>query len=476
MCPDNASAVSLMGRAWAGALAEDRPHLLALAAIVAIAGGLRIAYLFEPAHLDEAYSFLTYASQPLRVGLTGYSLPNNHLFHTLLVHGVWRLLGDELWAIRLPALLAGIALVPAAYAAARLLYDRHAGLWAAALMATSSPLVEYSTNARGYSVATLLLLLSIVAGSRLLESPRGARWILMTLAWALAIYTVPFMAVGVGVVALWLLANRHDRRFAARLALACAGVGVACLILYLPTVGDAGWSFREPVPEGRFDVARNVLAQWGERLPAAGRYVLMLAAVAAVVLHRRTASHPFPLGLACVPVVALVGLAAPVPPFTRVWLFLLPVYLITAASGLGYLARVCGLGGQGAVRAAALPLLLALGLATTIAIKGPTYAYDAPQGDNEIARFVGSRLQPGERALVGSLTYFPIAYYFRRDGVPGLATRLARADVVDDRVLVIAHSDLEATEIVRDAGLAPARAADPIQTYRWISVYAVAVA
>ena len=57
---------------------------------------------------DEAFTFLRFASQPLLEGLTTYAEPNNHLFHTLLVHISTSLFGDQPWAIRLPALLAGV--------------------------------------------------------------------------------------------------------------------------------------------------------------------------------------------------------------------------------------------------------------------------------------------------------------------------------------------------------------------------------
>src|SRR5207245_4620972 len=58
-----------------------------------------------------------YASHPLSVALTIYGSPNNHILHSLLMHFAYRMFGSAEWALRLPALLAGIAIVPLTYVA-----------------------------------------------------------------------------------------------------------------------------------------------------------------------------------------------------------------------------------------------------------------------------------------------------------------------------------------------------------------------
>ena len=47
---------------------------------------LRARELSQPIRYDEAATWLDYASQPLGRALSDYRFPNNHLFHTLLVH------------------------------------------------------------------------------------------------------------------------------------------------------------------------------------------------------------------------------------------------------------------------------------------------------------------------------------------------------------------------------------------------------
>src|SRR3954452_24450483 len=107
---------------------EGAPHVAALCLILGCAVAMRVGDLFAPMRYDEAFSALNYVFAPLHVGLSNYSSPTNHLLATLLAPLTWRAFADHPWVLRLPALIAGLALVPAVYAAGRLLYDRHAGL------------------------------------------------------------------------------------------------------------------------------------------------------------------------------------------------------------------------------------------------------------------------------------------------------------------------------------------------------------
>jgi hypothetical protein len=65
---------------------DGRAHLAALALIVVAGAGIRLWLLHGAMGYDESYTFLNYARYPLVLGLTRYDAPNNHLFHTFLVH------------------------------------------------------------------------------------------------------------------------------------------------------------------------------------------------------------------------------------------------------------------------------------------------------------------------------------------------------------------------------------------------------
>ena len=118
--------------------------------------------------VDEAATYLFYVRKPPLYGLVSYTLPNNHVFHTLLVSVSTFVFGNHPWAIRMPAFLAGVAMIPLAFAAGRRIHGDAAGLITAAFVASSSVLIEYSTNARGYTIVAAiflgLLALQVVVG------------------------------------------------------------------------------------------------------------------------------------------------------------------------------------------------------------------------------------------------------------------------------------------------------------------------
>lgn len=208
-------------------------------AIVGIGGVLlRVLYLDQPMRYDEAYSFLYFALPSLRTAVSDYTVPNNHIFHTVLVWISTHLLGESPWAIRLPVFVAGLLSVPAAWFAARSLAGRGAGLFAAALTAVLPSLLLYSTNARAYTLVGLGTLLLIWVGNRLLDEESLSLWMAIVGIGALGLWAAPVMLYPLGAVLAWLLVERVRTdggrgapRFVPRLAAAAALIGVLTIIL-----------------------------------------------------------------------------------------------------------------------------------------------------------------------------------------------------------------------------------------------------
>src|SRR6185436_2742479 len=103
---------------------EGTAFVGAAAAILVAAVAIRVAYLDVPMRYDEATTYDNFVSKPLWVALANYATPNNHLLNTFLAKVSVGVFGNEPWAVRLPALVAGIALVPATLALGRVLYGR----------------------------------------------------------------------------------------------------------------------------------------------------------------------------------------------------------------------------------------------------------------------------------------------------------------------------------------------------------------
>ena len=148
----------------------DEVHLWSVFILMIIGAAMRIAYVAQPMHYMESLTYIAFSSRPLSVGLSYYTWPNNQLLNTLLSHLSSSLLGNEPWAIRLPALIFGILLLPAVYLVGRKLYNKHAGLLALALAVPASQLIGFSTQARGYTMQAFFFLTLILCAVSLLEA------------------------------------------------------------------------------------------------------------------------------------------------------------------------------------------------------------------------------------------------------------------------------------------------------------------
>ncbi len=116
------------------------PHTRRCAARSILALAIRLVFLGVPIRLDEADTVTRYAGAPLRRTISDYSFPNNHILHSIAVKVPMALFGSAPWSVRLPALIAGLLLVPLIYAVGRAFYGSAAGLIAATLAAASAPL------------------------------------------------------------------------------------------------------------------------------------------------------------------------------------------------------------------------------------------------------------------------------------------------------------------------------------------------
>lgn len=179
-----------------GRLTQEHGKAYAACLIGTITFGcaIRVAHLAQPIHNDEAGAFLNWSHEPFYVPFTKYGAPGNHVLHTVLVACSYRLFGDSPIAIRLPALLAGLALLPATFLLVRRILGPWPALLALSMMAASNTAIEYSANARGYSLCALLGVWQTAAVLSAMNSGKWRAWLAATVPTALSIYTLPTMA------------------------------------------------------------------------------------------------------------------------------------------------------------------------------------------------------------------------------------------------------------------------------------------
>ena len=192
--------------------------------------------------IDETHTLVNMVvNQPLAVAAGRYDLPNNHIFHTLLVWVAHQLGGLNRIVVRLPAFLSFCLLLPMLWRFVRDEYGPGAAVFATAFVSVSPHFISYATAARGYTLQFLLFATALVCGQRLVQRP-GKKWLWAAWAGALALglFTIPLMVFPVAVTAAWMLLARWRRfgrdglgSFAARTAAGLAVTAVVAGALYM---------------------------------------------------------------------------------------------------------------------------------------------------------------------------------------------------------------------------------------------------
>ncbi len=412
-----------------------------LVLIFLIGIGVRVAFLFQPMRSDESLTYSDYASRSLGVVVTDYSQPNNHVLHTVLVYLSTSLLGSAPWAIRLPALLAGIAIIPVTYLSARAFYNERVALVSAAIVATSSPLVLYSTNARGYTLLILLTLCLLLLANEIRASNKTGTWVLFSVVASLGFYTIPIMLYPYGGIVIWLLliVLFSDDRSSAAVFLRNLSLSVFCtilltLILYLPIVEMFG--FQAIVGntyvqrETGFAFLRSATQLWSEiwgqwhddyQLPVS-ILLTVLAILGFTFRHRTSSTKGSPFTTMVVWCVVYL-IASQAVPFLRVLLFLIPIGAIWIGCGLFLLLQKAPYlrDDQRSVVTTILAVLFALITAGSLLVQQTPYYADATgtlRDASTIAQQLQKDLRGDDEVIVQTPSYEPLRYYFSRLNVP----------------------------------------------------------
>lgn len=413
---------------------------------IAVGLALRFWKLDASLWYDEVFTLVEYVRLSPLEALTSYGTLNNHLFYTLQAQASVAMLGENPWALRLPAVIFGVATLPALF-----LFVRQIGgglllaHTSALLLAVNYHHIWFSQNARGYTGLIfwcLLATMAFVKGAR--HGGRGP-WVLLSLAAAAALFThlsaaffLASFALVYGLVALVPAWRRDAPGLGSGTPLIAVPVtAVLVLILYSGAIPDMLATFQafatptlspggvEAVPEWRspwwtlLEVLRSL------PLPLAA--TLVLVPVLAIVLF---------VGLAevwrlnrevalLISISIAVTFAILIAAGTRIWprFFLadLPFLLIAAAAGTLAVGRMIGglVPRSGLGRGLGQAGLVVGAVASTIwALRN----YDSPKQD-----FVGAiavveaAASPGDLRASFGLAATPMSTYFRPDW-PVLAT------------------------------------------------------
>jgi hypothetical protein len=437
-------------------LDKSKRYLLLLIFLAALA--LRLVFLWQPIRYDEAFTYLNYASKPLFIGISNYSFPNNHLFHTLLVHFSCLVFGSGLWALRLPAFIAGVLTVPANYAVAYRFSDQDSALMAAGLVACSSFLIEYSTNARGYTLICLFFLLLINLAMYLYCQRNRFVWLCFAVISAVGFYTIPIMLYPYTIVTAWLAVliwqHHPERRLEVikDIIIYSAVTLFITLLFYMPVIVIMGWA---AILANKYVLPLSfagILAQLPLNLQILGNLWIRdfpLAVLALLGLgfigflgHLRKFHYGAGLLAACLGFCPLLAFAVQrVVPFQRVWLFMLPLIFAFCSMGLSALTKWSFSSAR--LRRSFLPVLtiVVVGWTSFHVVNDRSIIYSRQTGvllgGESIAATLQGKLHSGDCVLSGCPSDVILRYYFKRRGMP--LTYLRSDPTACQRIFVVVN-------------------------------------
>jgi hypothetical protein len=431
---------------------DGRLYRVCLLAVFLAGILVRLSLLFTPIRSDEAYTYVDFSSKAFIHAISDYSAPNNHILHTLLVQVSVKIFGSQPWAIRLPAFLAGVFCIPAAYLVARLIYKRDSALLAAGLIAACPVLIEYSVYARGYSMICLISLLLIALGAMIIKEQSTGAWFFFVLLSALGFYTIPIMLYPYACIMSWIaigLAFRQQARRLREVGLSVIAVLVITVLLYSPVIINSGAGSlvsNEYVSSKSWNnfvagfppAAWATLGQWARGVPIIVSGLVVLGFLLAVVFNRRLSSARPSLLFPTIVSLAILLVIQRVNPYSRVWLFLLPWIIVAASAGFLLPLQILPWFG-GKHFQSLLPILgvlICVGLAINARLSFQAYQPDDGFSDAKaVAAYLAPRLGAGDRVVTVVPDISPLEYYFIMDGT---STHYLYVDYADaGRLLIV---------------------------------------
>ena len=330
--------------------------------ILIVGSFFQMMHLNDPLLHDEAYSIAIWGRSDLLFTISDYHLPNNHIFHSVLINLVYHHIGKTVPLLRSPVFISGCFLIAAVWLLGKLLYNDFIGLMAAGLTAFAPFLIFYSYNARGYEIQALLSVITFglaVYGKR---KQNIFSWFLLILFSALNFFTLPIALYPFGSICVWLFLNviffdSDNKKWRSRwqllkyLIFMGISVTLITMLLYTPLLSYSGWNSLfgnvfiagiESATFGETMISRlkdNIDAFFGT-WPVAVIYFVIIGLILSIFMFRKNAKEKISFGLA---LLLWMGLLIPIQKpnlWPRTLLFIHPFLLLFASSGIYRLKRI----------------------------------------------------------------------------------------------------------------------------------------
>lgn len=482
-------------------ITQDHDWLILLFFIL-VGAFFRIQLVNKPVYHDEAYTYLGFVLGGLKNVISDYHQPNNHILFSVFMLIATQLFGFAPWVLRLPAVLAGLLLIPATYFVTRQAFSRTAGLLSSGIVTVFPIFSLYATSARGYTQLALLSTLLWLWAMLLLKQKNRYLWLLFIVTALAGFYTIPIMVYPYTAVMGWLffmwLFKKHSpaythKSFFIYLFLSGVVVVIFFILLYTPVFLNTGVASvfdnvtiqKQQLSEFHLLLdsmrARGFRSweEWHTGMPVwLGQVTLLgvLLGLLYTLLVKRQSPSYFLVSLLIF--VGLIVVQRAVG-WRRVWFFFAPVYFSYAAGGISYLLeRLFRQKNRWLVSSVGILLVLATS-ATFVWLQSPTQEMRHLRGEPSAVErgvlYLADILTPTDAMLVNA-DYSPqMQYYAKYHGIDIEQTRPANNRFTslyvmlilpDETVEGVLHGgtndrvDLSASELIY------AKAGDDLRIYR----------
>lgn len=402
----------------------------------------------------------------------------NPPLYFLITHFSFAWLGHSEFAARLPAVLFGTASVLLTYVLGQQLWSKRVGLVGAFLLGINAYHIQYSQEARPYSLMVFLILLSLVFLIKALETNRVILWIGFVVSTALSLYAHYFAFLvlpGEAALGLWTLVRewrRYHRKTdstgdvslahahsipVSKSVMFCASL-ILIVALYIPWASTLLAQFPKQLnsdPVGtspaNLQLALDYLGEVIVAYCGAGGALLffwVVVVVAGLATTRREVATLATLWIA-IPFVFLSVVQSTHFLHPRYLLFILPVSVLLAANGVTWSSRGLerALPGSGHSRKRLLPITVTLWmLVLAVSSAAPLVGYyEGVRGDwREVALLLSENMAPRDVVLADGAGYYRedsitvkhnLSYYLERFGradTPVLQVKAGLAEALSE--------------------------------------------
>ena len=398
------------------------PAVLAVAGLTAVALALRLVIFRDSIFGDELFMFRIVHGRS--AGHVLDAVRETEKTPPLFFFVVWGAikLGDPTLWLRVPSLVAGVALVPLTYLLGVKTVGRTAGVIAAAILALDPLAIFYATEGRAYAALAFLAALSTLCLLSALETGARRWWLAYGLAAVAVVYTHYMGVFVLAAQAGWALWAHRER---VRELLVVNGLVVLALVPWIPSYvvqqrhsADEARRIALIAPPSLEQFARiHGQALFGQpsiglgELPGRAAVVLAVgviaaAAVAAAVRAWSARYAPSPalalVGLLALATPAGVGIYSLVRPHMS---FMLPRNL---SPSLPAMALLVGWLLTSLPRRVAVPALGALLAVLVVGAVGSLDQDHRRTSYRDVAGFIDARAEPGDPVIDQSILQGPL--------------------------------------------------------------------